>query len=173
MSKVKNGIILVELIIGLSLLLIVTATSIPLYGQLTKTMNQSSKEAVSSAVTMENIISELRESRAILYPRAKKGAKRGKSLIFLDKCNNLGLIFSDGAFLWLRRYLPATGIFSVSKLGPCSKIIFHDRGWTRRCLRIRTVLGNYPLATTIHLTNSPFVKLSQGDAERDKISDCS
>lgn len=159
--KPTNGLAFIELIVALTLITSTILASIPLFTKVRNDLNRGLDDSISSALTMENIIAELSGGRAIIHPRAKTGARRAISLIFLDRLNHIGLIFCDGNYLWLKKYNPATGEFSKSKLGYCSSIIFHDRGRTRRCLRIRTVLGSCPLATTVVFRNSPLAQLPQ------------
>lgn len=155
LSKSLKGMTFIELTVALTLVAITTLASIPLFEGIMKGMSINQSESISAALTMENLLIELSGGRAILHPRAKKGARRSRSLVFLNKDNNIGLIFSDGTYLWLKKYQVATNETLESKLGNCSNIIFHDRGRTRRCLRIRTVLGTCPMATTFQFTNSP------------------
>ena len=157
-TRIKNrhGALLIELIMSLTILLTITATTIPLFNQLTSYIYRQSHDNIQSAITMEKIITELEDSRAILYPRAVKGAQRARSLIFLNRENHIVLIYSDGTSLWKNQYNNHAELVK-KKIGNCSSILFHDRGHTRRCLRIRTSLRKSILATTVQLTNSPLI----------------
>ena len=155
-----TGISLIELVVGMALIMIITASVIPIFIQSAKNTRNLQTQAISSAITLENLIKILSDSRAILHPRAKRGARRALTLTFLDSANNLGAIFAKNEKLWLTLYNPTNRQFTKKLLGKCSAILFHDRGRTRRCLRIRTTLNGFPLATTINLTNSAFANTS-------------
>lgn len=161
LSKTPNGMAFIELTVALTLTTLITLASIPLFEGLIMGLSKENSESISAALTMENLLFELSGGRAILHPRAKRGARRSRSLVFLDKDNQIGLMFSDGIHLWLKKYNPARKEISESKLGKCSNVIFHDRGRTRRCLRIRTVLRTFPMATTFQFTNSPTTNLAE------------
>ena len=155
-SKKLLGTSLIELLVALVIVGLLTVVALPAVARLVKVDGLGKdKEALTLSITLEKLISVLQDSRAILAPRARRGARRAPILLFLDKHNEVCAVSCFKEQLILRRLSTQNKSTCEEKLGPCSAVIFHDRGRTRRCLRIRLLLGDYVLATTIKLTNRP------------------
>ena len=155
-SKKLMGTSLIELLVALVIVGLLTVLALPAVARLVKIEGLSKdKEALKLSITLEKVISKLQDSRAILAPRARRGARRAPILLFLNRHNEVCAISCFKEQLILRRLSTIRKSVREEKLGPCSAVIFHDRGRTRRCLRIRLRLGEFVLATTIKLTNRP------------------
>ena len=154
----KRGSLIIETVVTFSIITTIVLFTIPTLSNMIKTVAERKNNNVLSAITMEKVIDELINSRAILHPRAQKGARRSRSLIYLDERNNLGSLYCNGLYLIGRKINVNTKECTSRIFGRCSSILFHDRGKTRRCLRVRTITGKTLAATTVNLTNRPFPK---------------
>ena len=155
-SKEKVGTSLIELLVALVIVGLLTVVALPSIARLVKIEGGGSdKEALKLSITLEKLISELQDGRAILAPRARRGARRAPILLFLDRLNQVCAVSCFKEQLILRRFSSKDKSTNEVTLGPCSAVIFHDRGRTRRCLRIRLRLSDFVLATTVKLANRP------------------
>ena len=147
---------LIELLLALAIMGTICTLTIPSMARLLRRGDAlSSQCAMSLGLTMEELIGRLSNARLILSPRAKIGARRGRILLFLNEENELSLVYSNGEKLIYRHLRDNEELKIVSRvLGNCSAAIFHDRGHTRRCMRLRLRLNSYVLATTVKLHNS-------------------
>ena len=159
----REGSSLVELLVSTLLVTVLLVTALPTVTHLVA--DRSSDRTTCLAMTLERLIQELTDARAILSPRAVNGARRGRVLVFLDVRNRPACFYCAEGFLWLSHLEPDTGLSAVRRLGSCSAALFHDRGRTRRCLRIRVKLANTVLATTVRLVNTPWPPASLPETE--------
>jgi len=155
MARMHEGTSLVETIVAMTIAGLVVVSALPTMARLIDDGTWTRDDDVPVlAMTLERLINELDDARRILAPRAIRGARRAPLLVFLDPSNRLTAVFCYDGALVRRSHDPTDGTWNHRSLGPCTAALFHDRGHTRRCVRIRLRLGHSFLATTIRLRNA-------------------
>ena len=151
---VSRGIMLLELLLAALLMITFIAAAMPALVTSFKRLDYPTAPGRLS-ITLESLREVLFDARLVIAPRAPRGARRGDRLSWIDGTGRVNHVFVRAGELIHERSGCSAESTLPRTLGPCDAALFHDRGHTRRIMRVRLVLDGFLLMTSIRILLPP------------------
>lgn len=148
--RARSGTLLLETLVASAVTVTMVVAALPLLAGAASRLD-GGDDAGRLSTTLEALRAAMGDARLVVEPRAPSGARRGTRLVFVDGSGWVWTVAVAEGRLRAERREPGTGLRRLFDLGWCDGAVFHDRGRTRRLVRVRLRLGEAVLLTSIRL----------------------